>query len=619
MPKSFKPIFIAMTIFIALCGLGVWYATSAINPAKLSKLLSSTVKQATGRDLTISGPVGLKFFPSLGVTADQVSLSNASWASDSQMFTLKHIELNIKFLPLIKGSVEIDSLRIAGLDAHLQTNKAGDGNWLMAGFANMISEPTVGSVANQSSNSPSPSPSPSSEGNPFVAIEALDVTDARISYQDDKNPATVFIFPKLLLDRNGSKTDVLIEAQYINYKLAIKGKVDWLRQAAIDWNQKPVKMDIDLVATVNGKTLDITGVINKTPQALPQFNIALNSKSFDLLPLAGSAALAKSNTSAATPGTSNLTVSSKNTQGRYLFSDDPLPLGLLPEADGKISFNIAELAIPQQSPLTNLKADAVFKKQSIEINDLSFSLGKGSAQGQMVIDQYLSPNPNLKVRGMAQGFTWEQLIGSSNAGSKVTGGQTQIAMNVRGSGKSLHQIVSRANGAIQISVGPATLATKYLNEGGDLAILILDAINPMQKKSTQTTLSCAVAYLPINNGLVHIDNSIGVETDKLNIIGNGSVNLSTEAINLSIDPKEKSGLTTGVDLGGLVKLQGTLQDPRVGVNQAGVVNSAVAIGLGFLTGGISIAAENAKSILTKTHPCKTALHSWSEIYPGITQ
>jgi len=37
------------------------------------------------------------------------------------------------------------------------------------------------------------------------------------------------------------------------------------------------------------------------------------------------------------------------------------------------------------------------------------------------------------------------------------------------------------------------------------------------------------------------------------------------------------------------------------------------VGLGFLTGGASILAENAKSIATKTDPCKTAFHPWDEI------
>lgn len=606
MHKSIKPILVGVAIFLLVAGLGAWYISSAINPAKLTKLLISTVKEATGRDLTISGPVSLKIFPSIAVSADQVALSNAPWASDKEMLTLKHIELDIKLLPLIKGSVEISRLKVVGLDAHLQTDKAGDGNWLLSGFAAMISDPTVANTSQASTSSSTDA------SNPLVAIQALDVTDARISYQEDKGPTSVFSIPKLSANKNDSKTDILIELQYSGYKLGIKGKVDWLRQAVIDWNEKLVKMDIDLVATLNGKTLDITGTVSKTPNNLPQFNIALNSKSFNFVPLAGSAALA------AGSGASNQS-SAKQDQSKYFFSDDPLPFTMLPEADGKISLNIAELVIPHQAPFINLKADALFKKQHIEVNDLSFSLGKGSAQGQIVIDQYHSANPSVKVKWMAQGFTWQQMIGSSDASSKVSGGDVQIAMNMQGSGKSLHQLASKANGAAQISVGPATMGTQYLNEGGDVVISILNAINPMQKQSTKTILSCAVAYLPITNGIINIDNSIGIETDRLNIVGNGSVNLATEAINLSIDPKEKSGLTTGVDLGGLVKLQGTLQNPKAGLNQAGVVNSAVSIGLGILTAGVSIAAENAKGMLTKTQPCKTALHSWSAIYPGVNK
>jgi hypothetical protein len=136
----------------------------------------------------------------------------------------------------------------------------------------------------------------------------------------------------------------------------------------------------------------------------------------------------------------------------------------------------------------------------------------------------------------------------------------------------------------------------------------------MRKQSNQTILECAVAYLPVNNGMINVQDSVGVETDRLDITLSGSIDLANEALNISINPREKSGLTTGLDLGGRVKIEGTLQNPKTGVNKAGVVNSAVSIGLGFLTGGISIAAENAKSLATKSQPCKTALHSWSDIY-----
>jgi hypothetical protein len=107
-----------------------------------------------------------------------------------------------------------------------------------------------------------------------------------------------------------------------------------------------------------------------------------------------------------------------------------------------------------------------------------------------------------------------------------------------------------------------------------------------------------------------------METDRLNVVVAGSLNLKSEAVNLTIDPQEKSGITTGLGLAGLVKIGGTLSNPKAVLNQAGVVNSAVSIGLGFLTGGASILAENAKSMTSKGHPCRDALHPWTDIYPG---
>jgi hypothetical protein len=241
---------------------------------------------------------------------------------------------------------------------------------------------------------------------------------------------------------------------------------------------------------------------------------------------------------------------------------------------------------------------------------------QGQAQAQISLTQIDGPTPAISMKALAKGFTLEQVVVSGDSNAKVSGGDTQIAFNLTGRGKSLHQIMGTANGAAQMTVGKARLDSKLLNSAGDLAITIMDSLNPMRKQSNQTILECAVAYLPVSNGMINIKDSVGVETDKLDVVLSGSVNLNSEALNLKIDPHQKSGLTTGIDLGSLVKLEGTLQNPKAGVNREGVVNSAVSIGLGFLTGGISIAAENAKSMSTKRQPCKTAMHSWSDIYPG---
>ena len=609
-----KPLKIFLIILISILGIGgliSWYAVSSINTAALTKFLSSTVKESTGRDLTIAGPVSLTFFPSIGLRAEQVSLSNAPWASNSQMLSLKQVELDIKLLPLFAKRVEIGSISVHGLVLHLQSNKAGQDNWdLSPPSIAPIDPKDAVNVKNSGSTNPSPSATQSSsdESN-FVAITSINISDARISYQDANNSVQLISVPQFSIEGSGSKTSVLLDLQYENYKLGLKGKTSALRQAIIDWDQSPVDLKLDFNLSLNGKALDIEGQIHKNPNKLPQFDIKVSSKSFDLIPLAAATA-ASASTNAKTP------VAPKKSQGKYFFSDQPLPFDLIPEASGKVTLNIAELNVPDQAPFKNLQASLLFKGDVLEVNGVSFDLGKGQAQAQGVISQFDSANPLVSMKGMAQGFTLEQILASTDSNAKVSGGNTQIAFNLSGKGKSLHQLAASSNGSMQLSINNATLDSKLLNKGGDFVITVLDAVNPMRKKTNQSIVECAVAYLPFTNGLISLKNSVGVETDRLDIALSGNINLNTEAMNIKIDPQEKSGITTGIDLGGLVQLVGTLQNPQVGVSKEGVVNSAVSIGLGFLTGGISIAAENAKSLTTKRQSCTAALHSWSSIYPG---
>jgi len=602
MTKTLRIILITFATVMTLGGLGAWYAASSINPTQLTQLLSSAVKDATGRDLKISGPVSLKIFPSIGVKAEQVTLSNASWASQSQMLAFKRIDLEVKLLPLFLGNVEISSINLVGLDADLQTNQVGQNNWDLS--------PPVTTINSKSTSSTSSNPPQASSSNStFMAIEAIHISDARISYQNGSNPIKLLEIPKLSLVADGSKTAILLDLQYANYKLGLKGNMSSLRQAIADWDQVPVKTNLDLTLTLNGKSLDIKGKIDKEPKVLPQFDIKLESKLFDLAPLAAASLISSDG---------KLTVAARPTisQNRYFFSDHPLPFNLLPNANGGIALNIDELKLPNQTPLKNVSGTIAFKGDKIDVNDLKFELGKGQAQAQISLAQISSAAPTISTKALAKGFTLEQLLVSTNSSAKMSGGDAQIALNLSGRGKSLHQIFGAANGAAQMTVGNARIDSKLLNAAGDLAVTIMDSLNPMRKQSNQTILECAVAYLPVINGMVNVKDSVGVETDKLNIVLSGAVNLNSEVINLKIDPHQKSGLTTGVDLGSLVQLEGTLQNPKAGINREAVVNSAVSIGLGFLTGGISIAAENARSMSTKRQPCKTAMHSWADIYPG---
>lgn len=597
MNKKLRITLIAFAVIAGLFGAGIWYATSFINPAQLTQLLSSSVKDATGRDLKISGPVRLTLIPSIGVQLEDVSLSNASWAADSDIIRLKRVDIGIRLIPLLGGRVEISRIQLNGLDAHLQSNATGQSNWILA-------VPSAqGKAVDASSRATS-----SRGGDSFISIENVMVADARIFYQKGVGAQKVFEVKRLSLLGDGDKTAIQLEMKHANFNLVAKGKVTSIRTILNDWGVSPLKVRVDLDLDLNGKSLLLQGSVNKDPGQLPSFDIDLSSKSFDLTPLVAGTALVASG------GTPLNTASKSKTQSRYFFDEDLLPFDLLPEANGQITLAIARLGLPGQAPIKSLSATMKFSGEQVDLQGVSFELGNGHAQANASLSQFHGPTPNLTINGFAKGFALEQII--ADARSKVSGGDTKIAFNLKSSGTSLHQLASKANGKIQISVGQATLASTFLNKGGDFVITVLDTVNPLRKKSNQTVLECAVAYLPINNGLVSVVDSVGVETDRLDVILAGSINLNNEAINLNIYPREKSGITLGVDLANLIKLQGTLQNPSAGIDQAAVVKSALSIGLGFLTGGASILAENAKSMATKSQPCKSALRPWSDINAG---
>ena len=587
---------------IILIVIGVWYAASTVDPVQLTKLLSASVKTATGRDLKIAGPVSLSFFPRISVSAEGLSLSNASWASDSDMLTLKRIDLNIKTLPLLSKRIEIGNVKLAGLELFLQKNGTGKANWDFSADAS-------GEMSGTKNNTET-----SSVGDDLISMDSVSITDTQIQYQDPSNAISSYQIQRLSLADSGDKTTVSLNMKLQEQALELSGKTGSFSRLFKQWNVSSTQFPVDLNLTMNGKSMMIQGEVSKNRNSLPAINLTMNSKAFDW-PVLGaspkqSSRAFSSNQPAATAH------QAQHPQPKYLFSDESIPFDVLSQAKGQIVINIGELGLPKRKPIDNLQASVKLNGHVIDIPNLRFQMDKGSADLQLKLSGLDVANPVLTAKGVTKDFTLENLLARLDPSSKVSGGSMKMAFDVKTSGSSLHQMASNSNGKIQLSINQARMGTNFLNDAGDFVVTLLDSMNPLRKKTSETVLECAVAYLPINNGQVTIAKSVGVETDRLNVALVGSINLKTEAINLTIDPQEKSGLTTGLDLTGMVRMGGTLANPKAGINQAGVVNSAVSIGLGFLTGGASILAENARSMTSKSHPCRDALHPWSDIYPG---
>ncbi|MFM8500470.1 MAG: AsmA family protein, partial [Fluviibacter sp.] len=119
---------------ILTCGLLIGYAVSTIDTSRIIKVVAGQVKATTGRDLAINGPVTIKIFPRLAVVAEEVSLSNASWAADPAILKAQQVAFSLQWMPLFSKRIQIDNVTISQLQLFLQAappDQKTSGNWAL--------------------------------------------------------------------------------------------------------------------------------------------------------------------------------------------------------------------------------------------------------------------------------------------------------------------------------------------------------------------------------------------------------------------------------------------------------------------------------------------------------
>ena len=174
----------------------------------------------------------------------------------------------------------------------------------------------------------------------------------------------------------------------------------------------------------------------------------------------------------------------------------------------------------------------------------------------------------------------------------VDGAPTDIDVTIKGSGTSLAGIMGTANGKFVAKIGAGKLNSKAANIAGTDILNMLQMLNPLASHQSETHLRCAVTNFDIRNGTAATHTGIAMQTDQLNVIGGGTIDLKTEAIDIAAKPQPRQGV--GVNLAGFsdfVHLGGTLSDPKPVADAAGIAKTGAKVGLAFATGGLSLLAQ----------------------------
>lgn len=105
------------------------------------------VRQATGRELVIDGPIELSMYPVPGISARQVHFANATGTKGAQMLDVRRVVVRPSLLALLQARFEVGTLVLVRPTIVLEADADGKPNWEFtpgAGAAQAAGAPATG-------------------------------------------------------------------------------------------------------------------------------------------------------------------------------------------------------------------------------------------------------------------------------------------------------------------------------------------------------------------------------------------------------------------------------------------------------------------------------------------
>ena len=126
--KAVKWIAIGLVVVVVAVGVTGYALLASFDVEQYRGLIQAEVKKATGRDLTLDGPVDLRVSLTPAITAERVSFSNAEWGSRPNMATVDRFEIEVALMPLLSSQVQVKRLVLVEPDILVETDAEGRSN-----------------------------------------------------------------------------------------------------------------------------------------------------------------------------------------------------------------------------------------------------------------------------------------------------------------------------------------------------------------------------------------------------------------------------------------------------------------------------------------------------------
>lgn len=556
--------------------------------------LSRLVSDATGRELTIRGDLAFQLWPTPRLSADGLSLANASWGSETAMIEAQSLVLTMVPRALLARQIRLRRITLGNARLLLQTDAQGRGNWQFnesggtdatAGIFDHLSRLDVDSL--------SVTWHPHGE-----KARRIDVERARLK--------TPMIGKGLDFDVTGS-----VEGKPVAFTGRLESLAGLLRGEGLrgrirsespaiefdldgDFGRLPALDGLDITVSASGTEWPVLAQLAGFPTGeTPPWNTRLELKGAPgMLSIAnmrsefagsdiagdfrigfdGSRPRVSGKFHAGSLDLTHLdqwwegeTTSSQpqSADGRF-FSDRPVRVQWMEQVDLDLEMTADRL---------------VTEVLELEAADVAVRLMDGrlvASAGAQAFGGQASAHLDAQPIGEALQYKHRLELRDADA-ARITGrwsdpplvdARANLDYEISGTGRSAADFWSDASGSLELVIGSGTIRAAAAERAvrNLIATFFLTVLARAEEEDT-AQLNCLASKVTITGGLANFDVLV-LDTGKSTLVGTGTADLRTETWDVKIKPRPKrTTLTTATS----ITATGPFTDPKVTLDKVGAL------------------------------------------------
>ncbi len=214
-------------LLVALAGAGAAYLV--LNPPSdlIRQTLADQVKEKTGRDLVVAGPASFSFWPGLGVSLKDVTLSGPP-GSPHKVVTMAGLDVNIKTMPLLQRQVEVRRLVLKKPVFDFRVDKQGRKNWQLTEAYVPVRYAQAAAPQSANGAAPTASDAPTAQlENPALAAKLAQIKHVQLGDVRIEDGTLRFTDERTGKTQQVSAVNMQIAMQSLNSPVTAKGDLAW--------------------------------------------------------------------------------------------------------------------------------------------------------------------------------------------------------------------------------------------------------------------------------------------------------------------------------------------------------------------------------------------------------